>query len=97
MFEEQEDAWLVEVTCDSDWSGNEATRSSKSSGCMFLAANWVHAYARTQKNIKLSSAESEYVALVSGASEGLSLNAVIGHLTQEKVVLSMVTTVQALQ
>ena len=52
-----------------------------------MAGNWTHAYARTQKNITLSNAESEYVALVSGASEGLFLKAVIEHLTQEKVVL----------
>ena len=87
MFEEQEDAWLLEATCDSDWSGNKATRSSTSAGCIFLAGNWIDAYARTQKNITLSSAESEYVALVSGASEGLLLKTVIEHLTQEKVVL----------
>ena len=87
MFEEKEDTWLLEVACDSDWSGNNATRSSTSAGCIFLAGNWIHAYARTQKNITLSSAVSEYVALVSGASEGLLLKAVIERLTQEKVVL----------
>ena len=87
MFEEKEDAWLLEVTCDSDWSGNKATRSSTSSGYIFLAGSWIHAYARTQKNITLSSMESEYVALASSASEGLSLKAVVEHLTQEKVVL----------
>ena len=73
MFEEAEHMWLLEVTCDSDRSGNKQTRSSTSAsaGCILLAGNWIHSYARTQKNITLSSTEAEYVALVSGASEGL--------------------------
>ena len=87
MFEEAEHMWLLEVTCDSDWSGNKQTRSSTSAGCIFLAGNWIHSYARTQKNITLSSTEAEYVALVSGASEGLLLKAAVEHLTGEQVKL----------
>ena len=87
MFEEAEHMWLLEVTCDSDWSGNKQTRSSTSAGCIFLAGNWIHSYARTQKNITLSSTETEYVALVSGASEGLLLKAAVEHLTGEQVKL----------
>ena len=75
----------MEATCDSDWSGNKLTRSSTSAGCIFLAGNWIHSYARTQKNITLSSTEAEYVALVSNASEGLLLKAAIEHLTGEPV------------
>ena len=79
--------WLLEVTCDSVWSGNKLTRSSTLAGCIFLAGNWIHSYARTQKNITLSSTEAEYVALVSGASEGLLLKAAVEHLTGEQVKL----------
>ena len=47
------------------WSGNKKkSRSSTSCGYFFLGGSWVHAYLRTRKNITLSSAESEYVALV---------------------------------
>ena len=52
-----------------------------------MAGNWIHSYARTQKNITLSSTEAEYVALVSGASEGLLLKAAVEHLTGEQVKL----------
>ena len=85
--EEAEHTWLLEVACESDWSGNKQTRSSTSAGCVFLAGNWIHSYARTQKNIRLSSTEAEYVALVSGASEGLLLKAAVEHLTGEQVKL----------
>ena len=44
-------------------------------------------HARTQKNITLSSTEAEYVALVSGASEGSLLKAAVEHLTGEQVKL----------
>ena len=87
MFEEAEQMWLLEVTCDSVWSGNKLTRSSTLAGCIFLAGNWIHSYARTQKNITLSSTEAGYVALESGASEGLLLKAAVEHLTGEQAKL----------
>ena len=87
MFEEAEHMWLLEVTCDSDWSGNKQTRSSTSAGSIFFAGNWIHSYARTQKNITFSSTEAEYVALVLGASEGLLLKVAVEHLTGEQVKL----------
>ena len=74
----------MEVICDSDWSAHKLTRSTISAGCIFLAGNWIHSYAKTQKNITLSSTEAEYVALVSGASEGLLLKAAVEHLTGEQ-------------
>ena len=40
----------------------------------------MYSYSRTQRNITLSSTEFEYVALVSGASEGQLLKAVLEHL-----------------
>ena len=65
----------------------EQVDEKTSAGCIFLAGNWIHSYARTQKNSTLSSTEAEYVALVSGASEGLLLKAAIEHLTGEPVKL----------
>ena len=67
-FVEPEEVWLLEVATDADWSGDKTTRSSTSSGVIFLGGNWMHSYSRTQKNITLSSTESEYVALVAGRS-----------------------------
>eukprot|EP00435_Cladocopium_sp_Y103_P034981 s351_g9.t1 len=79
-YEENQKCWLLEVATDSDWSGNKTSRSSTTCGCVFVGGNWVYSFSRTQKNITLSSTESEYVALVAGASEGLLLRAVLTHL-----------------
>ena len=49
----------------------------------------MYSYSRTQRNIILSSTESEYVASVSGASEGLLLKAVLTHLVGSKVVMTL--------
>ena len=89
QYEEKDGIWLLEVATDSDWSGNKETRSSTSSGSIYLGGNWLHSYARTQKHITLSSTESEFVALVGGASEGLFLRAVIQHLVDGEVELKI--------
>ena len=88
-YEENKQCWLLEVAADSDWSGNKSSRSSTSSGCVFVGGNWVYSYSRTQRNITLSSTESEYVALVSGASEGLLLKAVLEHLVGSNVEMKL--------
>ena len=86
-FVEDEGTWLLEVATDADWSGDKVTRSSTSAGVVFLGGNWIHSFSRTQRNVTLSSTESEYVALVAGASEGLLLKAVLENLTGQKVKL----------
>ena len=89
IYENNKQCWLLEVATDSDWSGNKSSRSSTSCGCIFLGGNWIYSYSRTQRNITLSSTESEYVALVSGASEGLLLRAVLAHLVGPAVEMKL--------
>ena len=79
----------MEVATDSDWSGNKQSRASTSCGAIFLSGNWIYSYSRTQKSVTLSSTEAEYIALVSGASEGLLVKAVLEHLTGETVELKV--------
>eukprot|EP00435_Cladocopium_sp_Y103_P052141 s939_g16.t1 len=81
--------WLLEVATDSDWNGQKETRSSTSCGMVFLGGIWIFGYSRTQKHITLSSTKAEYVALVSGASEGLFLKAIIQHLVLGPVELKV--------
>ena len=87
FYEEDPTCWLLET--DSDWSGNKLSRSSTSCGCVFLGGIWIYSYSKTQRNITLSSTESEFVALVSGACEGLLLRAVLQHLVGENVQLKL--------
>ena len=82
-------SWLLEVATDSDWNGNKQTRASTSCGSIFISGNWIYSYSRTQKCVTLSSTEAEYIALVSGASEGLLVKAVLEHLTGEEVNLKV--------
>ena len=77
------------MATDSDWSGNKLSRSSRSCSCVFLGGIWIYSYSRIQRNITLSSTESEFVALVSCACEGLLLRAVLQHLVGENVQLKL--------
>ena len=61
---------VVEVFTDSDWRGSSKDRSSASSGMIFCCSCMVASWSRTQKNIALSSCESELVAATVGAAEG---------------------------
>ena len=88
-YVDSKDIWLVEVATDSDWSGNRITRSSTSCGCIFIGGIWIFSFSRTQRNITLSSTESEFVALVSGAAEGLLIAAVLRHVVNEAVELKV--------
>ena len=85
-YEENKQCWLLEIATDSDC---KPSRSSTSSGCVFIGGNWVYSYSRTQRNITLSSADSEYIALVSGASEGVLLKAVLMHLVGPSVEMKL--------
>ena len=89
QYENAKDHWLLEVATDSDWNGNKQTRASTSCGSIFIGGNWIYSYSRTQKCVTLSSTEAEYIALVSGASEGLLVRAVLQHLTGETVDLKV--------
>ncbi|CAE7787367.1 RE1 [Symbiodinium sp. CCMP2592] len=76
----EENATVLEVCSDSDWSGCKKTRKSVSS-CAILWDNMLlYAHSKTQKTISLSSAEAEYNSLVSAAAEGIFLSACIRFL-----------------
>ena len=62
-----------EVFCDSDWGGCEKTRKSTSGGYVTVQGAVVSAWSKTQGPVALSSAEAEFMALVKGATEGLSV------------------------
>ena len=88
-YAEDKDIWLVEVATDSNWSGNRLTRSSTTCGCVFIGGVRVFPFSRTQKKITLSSTESEFVALVSGAAESFLIAAILRHVVKEPVQLKI--------
>ena len=71
----------LEVFSDADWSGDRAGRKATSSAVFCLNKHAVYSCSRTQKNIALSSAESEYTSAVSAACDALYLKAIIQFAT----------------
>ena len=57
---------------DADWAGCRRTRKSHTSIQLYVGC-LVSSMVRSQRSIALSSGESEYIALVAGAAEGIYL------------------------
>ena len=64
---------IVESIPDADWAGCKRTRRSRSSVQLYVGGSLVASFVRSQRSIALSSGESEFVALVSGAGEAIYL------------------------
>ena len=62
---------LLEVVCDADCAGNRNDRKSTSSFHLYLDGNLLESRVRSQRAIALRSGESEFVAMVSGSSDGM--------------------------
>lgn len=77
--EEKED--LLEVFADSDWAGSKETRRSITRCHFYVNGCLVYTLTRTQQIVSLSSCESEYVAMTTGASEGVFLKHCLRHMT----------------
>ena len=58
----------VEVFTDSDWAGDQSSKRMRHS---VSSARSVSSWSRSQKSIALSSCESEYMAAIGGAAEGI--------------------------
>ena len=91
----EEDGHFLEVFSDADWAGDKSSakmrRHSVSSVMLFLDGHLVLSWSRSQKSIALSSCESEYLAAVGGAAEGLFVARVWQFLTREKVKSTAIT------
>eukprot|EP00435_Cladocopium_sp_Y103_P049319 s1906_g14.t2 len=81
---QQSDDHLLEVFTDSDWGGNRTTRKSVSVAHMYWNGTLIHTLTRTQKAVALSSCEAEYVAMTTGASEGVFLKNCIEFLAGKR-------------
>ena len=75
---------VLESVTDADWAGNRATRKSKSSVHLYLGGSLVASFVRSQRSVALSSGESEFVAMVSGATECVYLRECIDFMTKKK-------------
>ncbi|CAE7887654.1 unnamed protein product, partial [Symbiodinium sp. KB8] len=62
---------VVESITDADWAGCRRTRKSRTSIQLYAGGSLIGSMVRSQKSVALSSGESEFIALVGGAAEGL--------------------------
>ncbi|CAE7881683.1 RE1 [Symbiodinium sp. KB8] len=74
----------VESVTDADWAGCKRSRRSRTSIQLYVGGGLVGSMVRSQRSIALSSAESEYLALVSGACEATYLVDVLRFLVREE-------------
>ena len=81
---QQPEEHLLEIFTDSDWGGNKTTRKSVSVAHLYWNGTLIYTLTRTQKAVALSSREPEYVAMTTGASEGVLLNNCIEFLTGKR-------------
>ena len=77
------------VYSDSDWAGHRGTRKSASSCCIQVDKVTLHAAARTQGLIALSSAEAETYASVSSSCDGNFLKRVLEFTLKMSVQLKL--------
>ena len=84
----------ITTSVDSDWAGEGSTRKSTSGGIMQLGGHVVKSWSSTQNVISLSSGESEFYAIVKGASQSMGLQSLLRdlHLNTRIRVLTDATT-----
>ena len=64
---------VITMYTDSDWAGCRRTARSTSGGVACRGSHCIKSYSVTQKNVTLSSAEAELMAIVKASSEGIGL------------------------
>ena len=80
------------VYTDADWAGCQVTRKSTSGFVIQFLGTTVHFGSRTQSVVALSSAESEFYAIGTGATEALHLKNFLGEILHNKISLKIHTT-----
>ena len=76
VFHFQDPVGYIDVYVDANYADCVATRKSTSGGVVCVGIHVLGCWSCTQSIIALSSAESEYVAIVRGSAEGIGLRSV---------------------
>ena len=70
----------IHISTDADWAGDKVNRKSTSGGVIQLGSHLIKSWSSTQNVIALSSGESEFYAIVKGASQGLGVRSLLRDL-----------------
>ena len=82
---------ILESVSDADWAGCKASRKSRSSVQFFLGGSLVGSFVRSQRTVALSSGESEFNAMISGACDLLYLKECFSYVTKDLFVAKAVS------
>ena len=77
VFRFQGPVSYVDVYVDANYADCVQTRKSTSGGVVIVGVHVLGCWSTTQATIALSSAESEYIAIVRGCAEGIGLRSVL--------------------
>jgi hypothetical protein len=77
VFKLQEAPKRIEIFVDADWAGEATTRKSRSGMMLMLGSHLVKHASTQQTTVALSSGESEYYAMLKGASHALGLQSML--------------------
>ncbi|CAE7941469.1 unnamed protein product, partial [Symbiodinium necroappetens] len=82
---------VLESVSDADWAGCKTSRKSRSSVQFFLGGSLVGSFVRSQRTVALSSGESEFNAMISGACDLLYLKECFSYVTKDLFVVKAVS------
>ena len=80
---QEKNTHVLEVITDVDHGGYRESRKSLTSYQVYLDGNLMESKVRRQKSIALSSGESEFVAIIGGASEAFFMKQIAKFLLEE--------------
>ena len=83
QYKWQPDDSTVRVYSDSDWAGCRRTARSTSGGVVMRGSHYLRSWSSTQKNVTLSSAEAELLAVVKASSEAVGICQLMADWGQE--------------
>ena len=82
-FRYQPISTMINVFTDADWAGDKLSRKSTSGGLIQMGNHCIKSWSSTQTVIALSSGESEFYAIVKGATQALGTQSFLRDLGYE--------------
>ena len=86
---------FVSVYTAANWSGDPVSRRSTSGGLVLLESCLVASWSRTQASVAMSSAESEFYAMISGLNEAKAVTTLLEELQLGQLQIRILSDSQA--
>ena len=73
----QEEQFVIDIHCDSNWAGCHTSRKSTSGGTASLGVHFIKTWPKTQSIVAKSSGEAELYGVIRGSTEGLGMSSLL--------------------